>query len=195
LSQVVLPATTFENVDSAAVDVVTEVGGSLMASFFVAAYVAGAFGSALTSQASVSRILFAMGRDGVLPRAFGSLWARFQTPAFAVAVVSVLSLGVLFISLATLASLISFGALIAFTAVNLAVIKHYWIDMKERAGIAVLMYLILPAVGVAMTAWLWTSLSGKAITIGLIWSAAGLVYLLFLTRGLTRRPPQMDLKE
>jgi amino acid transporter len=195
LSQLAFPPTTFEDVDSAAVDVMTKVGGDAMASFFVAAYVAGAFGSALTSQASVSRILYAMGRDGVLPRLFGSLWAKFQTPAFAVSVVSVLSLGALIIDLGTLASLISFGALIAFTVVNLAVIKHFWVDKKERAGSAMLTYLVLPAIGVALTAWLWTSLSDQALTIGLIWLAAGFGYLVLLTRGFSRRPPQMDLKE
>jgi len=53
--------------------------------FFTAAYVAGCVGSALTSQASVSRILYAMGRDGVLPRkVFGHVSLRFGTPTFAV---------------------------------------------------------------------------------------------------------------
>jgi amino acid transporter len=195
VAQLAFPATTFESVDSAAVDVMKEVGGDAMASFFVAAYVAGAFGSALTSQASVSRILYAMGRDGVLPRPFGSVWAKYQTPAVAVGVVSVLSLGALVIDLGTLASLISFGALIAFTAVNLSVIKHFWVDRKERAGNAVLNYLVLPAIGVALTAWLWTSLSDQALRIGLIWLAVGFAYLLVLTRGFRRRPPQMDLAE
>lgn len=195
LAQSAFPATTFESVDSAAIDVMKEVGGDAMASFFVAAYVAGAFGSALTSQASVSRILYAMGREGVMPRPFGSVWAKYQTPAVAVGVVSVLSLGALVIDLGTLASLISFGALIAFTAVNLAVIKHFWVDRQERAGRAVLNYLVLPTIGVALTAWLWTSLSDQALRIGLIWLAAGFVYLLVLTRGFRRRPPQMDLAE
>ena len=43
------------------------IGGDFLNSFFTAAYVAGAFACAMASQASVSRILFAMGRDGSLP--------------------------------------------------------------------------------------------------------------------------------
>ncbi|MEP7333836.1 MAG: APC family permease, partial [Terracoccus sp.] len=40
LAQSALPATTFDNVDSAALDVMAKVGGQFMSTFFVAAYVA-----------------------------------------------------------------------------------------------------------------------------------------------------------
>ncbi|WP_308198632.1 amino acid permease [Hoyosella sp. YIM 151337] len=47
--------------------------------------IAGAFGSALTYQAPVSRFLNSMSRDGVLPsRIFGQISPRFGTPVFAV---------------------------------------------------------------------------------------------------------------
>jgi amino acid transporter len=96
--------------------------------------VAGALGSALTSQASVARILYAMGRDGILPRpVFGHVSPRFSTPVWAILVVSVVSLLAEVITLTTLASLISFGALVAFSVVNLSVIKHYFIDQRERS--------------------------------------------------------------
>lgn len=195
LSQIVFPGTAFDNVDAAAVEIATKIGGNTMANLFLAAYVAGAFGSALTSQASVSRILFAMGRDGVLPRPFGGIWDRYRTPAFAVLVVTAISLLAVVISLGTLASLISFGALVAFTAVNLAVIKHYWFDAGERSGSAVIWYLIFPLIGFALTAWLWTSLSGQAIKVGLVWLVIGALYLGAITGGFRRQPPQMDMAE
>ena len=50
--------------------------------------------------------------------------------------VSVVSLLALVIDLGILASLISFGALVAFSVVNLSVIKHYFIDQRERSGAA-----------------------------------------------------------
>ena len=96
---------------------------------------AGAFGSALTSQASVSRILYTMGRDGVLPRRFfGRLSARYGTPVLAIALVSVVSLLASKVSLALLASMISFGALVAFSVVNLAVIGHYLLERESKVG-------------------------------------------------------------
>ena len=74
-SQLVFPGSVFQDAESAANEVMLAAGGKFLASF-TAAYVAGAAGSALASQASVSRILYSMGRDGILPRrVFGSLGA------------------------------------------------------------------------------------------------------------------------
>ena len=43
-----------------------------------------------------------------------------------------ISLAALWIELGFLASIVSFGALVAFSAVNLTVIKHYYIDGREE---------------------------------------------------------------
>ncbi|NUT59088.1 MAG: amino acid permease [Agromyces sp.] len=196
LAQLVFPSNDFTDVDSAALDVMQTAGGEFLAVFFTAAYVAGAAGSALTSQASVSRIIYAMGRDGVLPkRVFGRLSARFKTPVVAVLCVSVVSLLAIWIDLGLLAGMISFGALVAFSVVNLSVIKHYYVDRKERAGIQVLRNLVLPLIGFALTVWLWTSLSVETFIVGLSWLAVGVVLLAIVTRGFRRPTPMLDLKE
>lgn len=196
IAQLGYPSNDFASADTAAIDVVTAVGGQLLSALFVAGYVAGTLGSALTSQASVARILFAMGRDGVLPRAvFGRLSTRFGTPVVATLIVSVVSLLAIVIDLTLLSEMISFGALIAFSAVNLSVVKHYFIDRKERSGILVLRNLILPVVGFGLTMWLWTSLSGRAFLVGLSWLALGLIILAVITRGFRRPTPKLDLKE
>ena len=67
-----------------------------------------------------------------------------------------ISLAAIWIDLATLASVVSFGALVAFSFVNLTVIKHYFIDEGEKN---VVNNLVLPLIGFVLTAWLWTSLS------------------------------------
>ncbi len=154
---------------------------------------AGALGSALTSQASVARILYAMGRDGILPRkVFGHVSAKYSTPVYAILTVSVISLLAIWIDLTILASVVSFGALVAFSVVNLSVIKHYFVDMRERN---ILLNVIAPVIGFLLTAWLWTSLSGTALTIGLIWLAIGFVWLLVVTHGFRRpTPPVLDLE-
>jgi amino acid transporter len=158
--------------------------------------VAGALGSAITSQASVARILFAMGRDGILPRRlFGHVSPRFSTPDYAILVVSVVSLFAIVVDLTMLASLISFGALVAFSAVNLSVIKHYFIDLGERGGGAVVNNLLVPMIGFGLTVWLWTSLSGLTLVIGLCWLAIGFIWLLGITRGFRRPTPVLDMKE
>jgi putrescine importer len=178
--------------DVASADVMKAIGGNFLNSFFTAIYVAGAFACAMASQASVSRILFAMGRDGSLPKPiFAQLHHKYRTPVVANLVVGVFGLTALFISLATVSSMISFGALAAFSFVNLSVMKTYYIDGGNRSGLDLVRYVVLPLLGVAFTAYLWTQLSRLTFEIGLSWVAVGFLYLLFLTRAFRREPPAM----
>jgi putrescine importer len=193
LSQLVFPSNQFADVDSGSLDVMTTAGGQFLNTFFTAAYVAGCIGSALTSQASVARILYAMGRDGIMPRkVFGHVSLRFATPTFAILFVSVVSLLAIWITLTFLASIVSFGALVAFSVVNLAVIKHYFVDRGEKK---VFNNLILPAIGFVLTAWLWTSLSWTTLVYGSIWLAVGFIWLLVVTRAFQRPTPVLDMEE
>ncbi len=186
----------FTDVDSAALDVMELAGGAFLAAFFTAAYVAGCFASAMASQASVSRILYAMGRQGLLPRPlFGHLSPRFHTPVQSIVVVGLVSCIALVISLELAAAMISFGALVAFSFVNLSVLKHYVIDEERRTSMDLVRYGLVPAIGVVLTLWLWTSLSGATFVVGLSWVGVGLVYLAGLTRFFTRRPPELWLDE
>lgn len=196
ISQLVFPSNAFSDVDSGSLDVMAAAGGTFLSTFFTAAYIAGCIGSALTSQASVARILFAMGRDGILPRPFfGHVSPKFSTPVYAILLVSLVSLIAVVIDLATLASIISFGALVAFSAVNLSVIKHYVIDMKERGGTSMFIHLVLPLIGFVLTVWLWTSLSWLTLKVGLIWLAVGFLWLLWVTRGFRRPTPVLAIEE
>ena len=196
LAQYSHPATSFDNPDTAAAEIMTNIGGPWLSSMFLACYVAGALGSALTSQASVSRILFSMGRDGVLPqRLLGKLSKRFGTPVPATVLVSFFSLIAVWINLDLLSSMISFGALIAFSFVNLSVVKHYFVDNHERDGKGIFNSLILPLIGFALTVWLWTSLSGLTFVVGLSWIALGFIILLIVTRFFSRPTPQLDLRD
>ncbi|MFJ4347534.1 APC family permease [Pseudomonas sp. NPDC089401] len=186
---------SFADPDSASVDVMRRVGGEYLVTAFTATYVAGCFASAMVSQASVSRVLFAMGRDGALPRVFGQLVTKKRVPATAIMLVSLLSLVALFITLDTVANMISFGALFAFSAVNLAVVKHYLVDQQLRGMRNCLLYGAIPALGFLSTIWLWTSLSQMSFTIGLCWMAAGFVCLLGLTRAFRVKLPELQMAE
>lgn len=195
LAHLDFPSHEFADPDAGALDVMTAAGGDFLANFFTAAAIAGALGSALTSQASVSRILYSMGRDNVLPRkVFGMLSPRFLTPVNAVLIVSVVSLLAVVLDLTTLASMISFGALVAFSVVNLAVIKHYIFDSGRRDPMSLVLYGLVPLIGFGLTLWLWTSLSSTALIVGLGWLAVGITYLAVLTRGFRRPPPSMDVE-
>jgi len=186
---------SFADPDSASVDVMRRVGGELLVSAFTATYVAGCFASAMVSQASVSRVLFAMGRDGALPRVFGRLRTKKRVPASAILLVSVMSLLALVLTLDTVANMISFGALFAFSAVNLAVVKHYLVDQQLRGTRNYLLYGAIPALGFLSTLWLWSSLSSMSFAIGLSWMGLGLLCLLGLTRAFQVKLPELQLAE
>jgi amino acid transporter len=178
--------------DVASADVMTFIGGDFLNSFFTAVYISSAFACAMASQASVARILFAMGRDGSLPRViFARLHPRFLTPVVANLVVGAIGLTALFISLETVSSMISFGALAAFSFVNLAVIKTYVIDRGQRSTGALIKFGVLPFIGFVFTIYLWTQLTRLTFEVGLSWVAAGFIYLLVLTRMFRRPPPEM----
>lgn len=196
VSTLVIPnVADIENPDAAANQIMEVTAGRWLELFFLIAYIAGCIAAALASQASVARILFAMGRDGVLPRFFARLSKRYRTPIGAAIFVGVVSLAALFADLNTVASLISFGALAAFSLVNLSVIKHFLIDERLRGGAAIFRYGVLPALGFALTAWLWFSLSPLALTVGLVWIGVGIVWLAVLTRGFRRRPPEVEFDD
>lgn len=101
----------------------------------------------------------------------------------------------MFITLDTVANMISFGALFAFSAVNLAVIKHYVVDQKLRGTKNYLLYAVVPGLGFLSTIWLWTSLSSLSFTIGLCWMGLGLICLLGITRGLSVKMPELQIAE
>src|SRR6185503_4329727 len=163
--------------DVASADVMKFIGGNFLNSFFTAVYVSSAFACAMASQASVARILFAMGRDGSLPRpVFGWLHPRFRTPVVGNVIVAIFGLTALWISLNTVASMISFGALAAFSFVNLSVIKSYVLDGGRRSGADIFKYAVIPFLGFAFTIYLWTQLSSLTFKIGIGWTAAGLIW-------------------
>ncbi|GLU58301.1 MULTISPECIES: hypothetical protein [Micrococcales] len=76
-------------------------------------------------------------------------------------VVSVFALASLVLDLNTAEFMISFGALAAFAMVNLSAIKDEFLR-KDRTGNrakgGVLLHLVCPLIGFALTVWLWTSL-------------------------------------
>jgi amino acid transporter len=187
----VSPGGTFEHPDSLASDIAKTIGGSLFGAVFLAGLVIGQFTSGLAAQAAVARLLYAMGRDGVLPnRLFGMVAERFHTPVFNIALAGVIGLAAIFLDVTTSTSFINFGAFTAFTLVNLAVIGYFRRHRAEE--LSPWRYLVIPFIGAAIDIYLLTQLDSRALILGLCWLGIGVIYLLMLTRGLTREPPDLE---
>jgi putrescine importer len=155
------------------------------------------FASSLSSHASVSRMIYVMGRNGTgrIPRYLSYIHPRFLTPIHAVLIVGVVSLLAVKFTLEFVSSLINFGALIAFTVVNLTVLLYYAVRLKRRNTPAeIFTNIVLPIIGMALTAVLWINLHLDALVYGAIWFSIGLVLLIYITKGL-RQPMTMKIEE
>lgn len=194
--QLAHPATEFQSVDAAATEIALNIGGDIFVSIFLIGLIVGQFTSGLSAQASASRLLFAMGRDAVLPKAFfGRLSERFGTPVNSIVLCGVVALLALKLDVTTSTSFINFGAFLAFSLVNLAVIFHYWLGAKQRGPRELLLFLLCPLVGLVADLWLMISLDHVAIILGLSWLTVGVIYLGVLTGGFRRQPPEMAFQE
>lgn len=191
-TQLVHPGSTFNNPDSAAFEIAKTIGADLFASIFLAGMVVAQFTSGLAAQASASRLLFAMGRDSVLPhKFFGALHRRFHTPVFNILLTGAIGVVALFLDVLSAASFINFGAFIAFTMVNLSVIFLVSRDADARARYGFLKGGLVPLIGAVVNLWLMSKLDINAVLLGLVWLLIGLAQLAYLTHFFRREPPQV----
>lgn len=170
------------------------VGGPTFQVIFVAAGFTATVASGLASHASVSRMLLVMGRNNVLPRrVFGRVSEKTGTPVLNVVLVGVVSLLAVEFSLELIMAFINFGALIAFSFVNLSVIAHFAIRKGyHRSASEIFNYIVMPAIGFIMTGVLWANLHVDALIGGLIWLAVGLIYLSVITKGFREKTQGFD---
>lgn len=183
----------FENVDDTLPEIGLYVGGKFFQLIFIAGAFAATVASGLASHASASRLLFVMGRNGVLPKkTFGYLHPKFRTPVFTIVLTGIVSLFAVGPNLELIASVINFGALIAFTFVNLSVIVHFYIRQKRRSGSETFKYLIMPSLGALATGVLWYHLHADAFIGGIVWLIVGIIYMLFITRFFKKELGSMD---
>lgn len=187
----------FSDPESASPEIALMVGGSLFQAFFLAGTLTGTIASGLASTTSVSRLLYVMGRDNVFPKKFfGFIHPKYHTPAKNIILVGFVSLIALFLDLETAASLINFGALIAFTFVNLSVISHYVIKKKRyKTAKDFFNYLLMPTIGAGIVVVLWVHLDIHSLILGLIWTAVGAVYLMYITNMFRAPVPHIHMEE
>jgi len=137
-----------------------------------------------------------MGRDGVISRKiFGRLHEKFHSPATNIMLCGAIALLALCMDVTTSVSFINFGAFLAFTSVNLAVIAKFYFPKRQRSFYDFLLYFAIPLSGAVSDLWLLSSLDRKALILGLIWLATGVVYLSYLTKGFSKEPPEMSFPE
>lgn len=172
----------FSSPETAFYEVAELAGGAWLRLITVLAIViAQAIANAMAAQAAVSRILFAMARDGKLPAVLAKVHPRFQTPHVSTLAVAVVSLLVgLFFSqrVDDLTRVVNFGALTGFVLLHLSVINHYF--RRQRSG-DWLRHLVFPLIGLAIIVYVLYEMDHAAKFLGACWIALGVVYYMVLT--------------
>ncbi len=180
----------FPSVDAAYYFVAEKVGGIALATALSLGLIIAALANAVDAQAASARLLFGMGRDGVLPRkAFGRLHAKTQTPVFNLILMAVIGGAVATQTIDTIVSLINFGALFGFVMVNLSVIRYHFLTHKHRGPMGVFRYLFIPLMGATICFVLWINLPSLSKIAGFTWLAIGIVYDAYLTGFFRKDPP------
>ncbi|MFJ8260192.1 APC family permease [Peribacillus asahii] len=183
LTQIAYPDFAFANPDNAAYSLVQLVGGNLLSSLFIMVLIIATFTQGVSSVTSVSRFLYALGRESILPKKlFTTLHPKYKTPVANILFIATISLSAVFINLDTAVMFVSFGALTAFIFVNLSVIAHYYIKMKKRSPKDTFLYLIFPLIGAIFISWLLTLLDKHTLTMGISWVVVGFIYLFIKTK-------------
>ncbi|WP_172169892.1 APC family permease [Brevibacterium sp. CT2-23B] len=187
---------TVGDIVGASPEIAKYIGGALFQALFVGGYMFAVLGCGLTQQMSAARLLYAMGRDGTLPkRMFGRINRRTGVPVFNVAIIAVLACSAMFLDLESAASLINFGAYVAFGAVNLSLIVATIKHLRPAGRIGPIAGIVLPTFGVIINLALWLSLDANAKIVGLVWALVGFAFLLINTRGFRNPAPAMSEPE
>jgi len=177
-------------------DIIREVGGDVLYyTFIILGVIFVGVANALTVQSAISRVLFSMGRDKVIPfsRFLGKVHEKYKTPANAALFVGVLSVLVgLFVSLDTLTRLVNFGAMSTYMLLNLSVISYFFFKKKQRASFKhIAGYLLFPLIGFLVIGFIWTGFDALTYWIGFTWLFIGFIVILIKSKGFKEVPPAL----
>jgi APA family basic amino acid/polyamine antiporter len=123
-----------------------------------------------------TRIMFAMSRDGLIPKAFARVHPRTRTPIFTTAFFAVFIAALAaVVPLAEIAKLVNIGTLFAFLLVNVGVmvLRHTRPDLQR--GFRVPIVYVCAPIGILLCAYLMADLPGETWLRFLVWLAAGIV--------------------
>jgi putrescine importer len=192
----------FPNLETAFMDICSRVGGVVLFNAMAAILIVAAFGSGLTGTLGAARLLFGMGRDGVLPKKFfGQLKPGTSTPTNNILLIGALSfVGAVVLNYIGSAyqhagELLNFGAFLAFMGVNFACFWQFSVSRQPGYQRRLLQDAILPLIGFLFCGLIWFNLNIIAKTVGGIWFAVGILYVGYKTNWFRSAPVMIDFSD
>jgi putrescine importer len=198
LAQRVLPDyTQLLNHETAFMDVARSVGGPVLFAIYGVMLLVSSLACGLAGHVGASRLLYTMGRDDVLPRKiFGYLSPRRGNPVYCEWLIGVLAYAaVLMIPWQLAAEIVTFGALLAFSSVNLVALLHLWFAPAVGRRRNFLADALIPGFGCLFCFGLLLGLQPWTRYAGIAWLLLGGIYAACRTRMFTSTPKLIDINE
>jgi putrescine importer len=185
------PAAKNNALDTAIMTVAKRIGGVSLDFSLTLVLLVASIGSGVGAALGASRLLYGMGRDGVIPRRFfGHLDKRYATPTYNILLIGGITLvSTFFFDYEECAQLINFGAFFAFMGVNIASMREYYFKKQQKTVKGFFFDFLPPAVGFFICLFIWWNLPLRTFIVGGTWMVAGIIYLAFQTKGFRRQTP------
>jgi amino acid transporter len=189
--------TTFQNPETAFMDVARLASGPLLFGAYGIMLLVSSLACGLAGHVGAARLLYSMGRDDVLPRrVFGHLSPTKSNPIYNIWIVGALAyIGVLAIPWEHAAEVVAFGGLLAFMGVNFSAFQHFWLSPEARGRRSFLIDAFIPGFGFLFCFLLLISLQTWTMYAGFGWLVIGTGYVAYKTRGFKLRPKLMDFSD
>ena len=178
------PTADFEGQEAGLSAILEKVTGSnTPADILAAGAVISIFSVTLVSIYGQTRILFAMGRDGMIPPLFHRINPRTLTPVPATLIAAVvISLLAGLLPIEFLAEMTSIGTLVAFTIVSAGVMILRRTAPDLRRGFKVPGYPVTPILAIIGCIWIIQDLRLVTLYVFVGWSAIALTWYFFYSR-------------
>ena len=178
------PTAEFEGQEAGLAAILEEVTGSTTpATILAAGAVISIFSVTLVTIYGQTRILFAMGRDGMVPPLFHRLNPRTLTPVPATLIAAtVIALLAGLLPIEFLAEMTSIGTLVAFLIVSIGVMVLRRTAPNLPRGFRVPGYPVTPVLSIAGCIWIIQDLRAVTIIVFFGWSTVALLWYAFYGR-------------
>ncbi|MEV5898044.1 amino acid permease [Nonomuraea fuscirosea] len=154
----------------------TAVGQPWLASIIGVGAIAGLTTVVLVLLMGQTRVLFAMSRDGLLPRSMAKVHPRFGTPARLTMLIGVVTMALAgFVSFGELAELVNIGTLFAFVVVSIGVVVLRRTRPDLPRAFKTPLVPVLPALSVLACLYLMLNLPVQTWLRFLVWMVIGVV--------------------
>jgi len=163
-----------DQVESAFPLVARQAGGMFLFQLLNFTILVANIGSGFGAQMAAARLLYGMGRNDALPKAFfGKITAKTHIPANNVILIGAIALaGSFLLTYERGAEMLNFGAFIAFMGVNAAAFVRYFLHAEKKT----VWSFLWPTLGFGICTYIWWKLSLPAKVLGTIWVAVGIIY-------------------